>query len=106
MRRRHGHLYNSREVSTNAVLSVIMGAISLFSSIMMIYLTYRNGGEAELRYGGVVFVCLFISLFGLILAILSRREPEKKYLVSYIGMVLNGLVLVLGFIIIYLGLGI
>lgn len=106
MRRRHGHLYNSREVSTNAVLSVIMGAISLFSSIMMIYLTYRNGGEAELRYGGVVFVCLFISLFGLILAILSRREPEKKYLVSYIGMALNGLVLVLGFIIIYLGLGI
>ena len=69
----------------------------------MVYLTYKNGGQAQLRYGGVVFICLFISLAGMILAILSRREPEKFYLTSYLGMLLNGLVLAFGFVVMYLG---
>lgn len=69
----------------------------------MVYLTYKNGGQAQLRYGGVVFICLFFSLAGMILAILSRREPEKFYLISYLGMLLNGLVLAFGFVVMYLG---
>ena len=69
----------------------------------MVYLTYKNGGQAQLRYGGVVVICLFFSLAGMILAILSRREPEKFYLTSYLGMLLNGLVLAFGFVVMYLG---
>lgn len=69
----------------------------------MVYLTYKNGGQAQLRYGVVVFICLFFSLAGMILAILSRREPEKFYLTSYLGMLLNGLVLAFGFVVMYLG---
>ena len=69
----------------------------------MVYLTYKNGGQAQLRYGGVDFICLFFSLAGMILAILSRREPEKFYLTSYLGMLLNGLVLAFGFVVMYLG---
>lgn len=104
MRRHHGHLFSSKEISVTALISVILGAISVFSCGSMIYLTYENGGRAQLRYGGVVFICLFFSLLGLVLAILSRREPEKQYFFSYLGMVLNGLVLALGFVIMYLGL--
>ena len=33
----------------------------------------------------------------------SRREPEKFYLTSYLGMLLNGLVLAFGFVVMYLG---
>ena len=105
LRKRHGRMFNSREVSTRALLSVALGVISVVSCSLMIYLAFLNGGQAELRNGGVVFLCLFFSLAGLILAILSRREPEKRYWVSYLGMVLNGGILTLGFVIIYLGLG-
>lgn len=104
MSRRHGHLFSSKEISILAVISDVLGAISVFSCGWMIWLTYRNGGRAQLRYGGVVFVCLFFSLLGMIMAILSRREPEKQYFFSYLGMVLNGLVLALGFVVMYLGL--
>ena len=105
LRKRHGRMFNSKEISTRALLSVVLGVISVVSCTVMIYLAYLNNGQAELRSGGVVFLCLFFSLAGLILAILSRREPEKRYAVSYLGMVLNGAVLVLGFVVIYLGLG-
>lgn len=103
MRKPHGHLFSSREQSVNALLSVILGGISLLSCSIMVYLTYKNGGQAQLRYGGVVFICLFFSLAGMILAILSRREPEKFYLTSYLGILLNGLVLAFGFVVMYLG---
>lgn len=62
MRRLHGHLFNSREQSTNALLSVLLGSISLLSCGIMIYLAYKNGGQAQLRYGGVVFICLFFCI--------------------------------------------
>ena len=105
LKKRHGHLFNSKEISTRALLSVAVGLISVIACGIMIYLTYLHGGTAELRYGAVVFLCLFFSLAGLILAILSRREPEKRYSVSYLGMILNGAVLALGFVVMYLGLG-
>lgn len=104
MRRRHGHLFSSREISTKALLSVTLGGISLTACCVMIYLAYENGGQAQLRCGGVVFICLFFALAGMILGILSRREPEKQYIVSYLGMLLNGAVLCLGFTLMYLGL--
>lgn len=72
--------------------------------IYLAYLAYENGGQAQLRCGGVVFICLFFALAGMILGILSRREPEKQYMVSYLGMFLNGAVLCLGFALMYLGL--
>ena len=46
----------------------------------------------------------FFALAGIILGILSRREPEKMYLTSYLGILLNGLVLALGFVLMYMGL--
>jgi predicted membrane channel-forming protein YqfA (hemolysin III family) len=104
VKRLRGHLFSSKEQSTKALLSVILGSISLLASGTMIYLAYKNNGQAQLRYGGVVFICLFFALAGIILGILSRREPEKFYLTSYLGVVLNGAELVLGFILMYLGL--
>ena len=43
-------------------------------------------------------------LIGLILAILSRREPDRWYFFSYAGIILNGAVVALCFVTMYLGL--
>jgi hypothetical protein len=59
LRKPHGHLFSSREQSVNALLSVILGGISLLSCSIMVYLTYKNGGQAQLRYGGVVLYVFF-----------------------------------------------
>ncbi|MBP3218317.1 MAG: hypothetical protein IJV26_04070 [Lachnospiraceae bacterium] len=95
--------FTNRKQSLKALISLSFGLICSVSCALMLYLTYQRGGEAELRYGAVVFVCLFFSLTGLILAILSRREPDRWYLISYIGMALNAMVVALCAVIIYLG---
>lgn len=104
MKRPRSYLFRSRKQSTTAGISCSMGAISLISCLLMYYKAYQNGGKAQLSYAAVVFVCLVFSLIGMVLAILSRREPDRVYFFSYLGMILNGLVLVLCFVTMYLGL--
>ncbi len=104
MKRPRSYLFTAKKQSTKALIATSLGLISVISMSVMIYLTYKNEGHAELRYGAVAFVCLFFSLIGLILAILSRREPDRWYFFSYAGIVLNGAVVALCFVTMYLGL--
>lgn len=104
MRRPHSYLFNSKKQSTTAGIACILGGISLLSCVLMYDEAYRNGGEASANDAAVVIVCLIFSLVGLILAILSRREPDRIYFFSYLGMALNGVPLVLCFVTMYLGL--
>ena len=69
----------------------------------MVYLAYKNGGQARLQEGAVLFLCLLMAVAGMILAILSRREPDKRYVLSYLAMAVNGLVLLLCSAVMYLG---
>lgn len=103
MKRPRSYLFTSKKQSTRALISTILGLISIISSTMMIVLTYRNNGVALFRYGAVIFVCLFFSLAGLILGILSTRETDKWHFFSWVGIVLNALVLFLCFAAMYLG---
>ena len=95
--------FTNRKQSVKALISLSFGLICCFSCAAVLYMTYQNGGQARLNDGAVILVCPFFSLTGLILAILSRREPDRWYLLSYVGMFLNTLVVALCAVIIYLG---
>ena len=84
-------------------MSVILGIIGIASIIISIAFTYSNGGYATLEYCGVVLLCLIYGFAGLILGILSKREPDRYYFISYLGMVLNGVIIVMVSLILYAG---
>ena len=100
---RKKYRFTNKKHSFKAMLSLLLGIISLTAGAVMVYLTYLNHGQAELRYGSVLFVCLIISLIGFILAALSVREPDRWYFLSYFSMFLNSLMLILCGVIVYLG---
>lgn len=101
--RRRKHLFTSKKKSNRALLGDCFGAISLFFGLLTVYLSFRRGGEAPLQYGAVLLLCTVLALAGMILSVLSRREPDCYYFFSYLGMLLNGLMLLLGAVIVYLG---
>ena len=102
-RKKKDYLFTSRQQSVKAIIAVILGLISQSASGAMIYLTYRDGGQAQLRYAAVVFLCMIFAVIGLVLSLLSRKEPDKWYLMSYLGIELNGAELILCSAVIYLG---
>lgn len=104
MRRPHKLLFTTKEKSTRALISDVLGIISAVSAVWMIVAAYRNGGQAEVRYGAVLFLCMIFSLGGLILAILSLREQDKIYGFSYFGIVLNALILIFIFVLVNMAL--
>ncbi len=104
MKRPRSYLFTARHQSTGALIAVSLGLISVISTGFVIYKTYEDGGSAGPRSAAVVLLCLIFALTGLILAILSRREPDTLYFFSYLGMILNAVVIAACFIIMYLGL--
>ena len=80
----------------------LIGIVTLFFSI---YFSFRNGGEGNARYAAALFLSFLMALAGLILAVISRTEPDRYYLFPNRGIVLNTLVLLACGGILALGLG-
>lgn len=97
------YIFTNKTFSQKAIMSVILGVIGIASIIVAVVFTYSNGGIATLEYGGVVLLSLLYGFSGLILAILSKKEPDKYYFISYLGMVLNGIVIAMVSMILYAG---
>ena len=83
------YMFTNKTFSQKAIMSVILGIIGIASIVTAVIFTYSRGGEATLEYGGVVLLSLIYGCVGLILAIVSKKEPDKYYFISYLGMVLN-----------------
>ena len=97
------YIFTNKTFSQKAIMSVILGVIGIASIIVAVVFTYSNGGIATLEYGGVVLLSLLYGFGGLILAILSKKEPDKYYFLSYLGMVLNAVIIVMVSLILYAG---
>ncbi len=97
------YIFTNKTFSLKAIMAVILGIIGIVSIVLAVYFSYKRGGVANLEYGGVVLLCLLYGFGGMILAILSKREPDKYYFLSYLGMVLNGVVIAMVSLILYAG---
>ena len=103
IRNTKNYIFTNKTFSLKAIMAVILGIIGIASIIIAVAFTFSKGGEATLEYGGVVLLCLFYGFAGLILAIISKKEPDKYYFFSYLGMVLNVIVIGMVSFILYAG---
>lgn len=90
--RRH-YIFTKKKNSAKAVMATILGIIALTSYVLVIYLSYRSGGQAAESYGITGFFITVFAFVGLLLGIWSRFEKDMFYFFSYLGIVLNTLAL-------------
>ena len=88
------YIFTNKVYSIKGVMSTILGIIDIVSLILVVYFSFQNGGIALPRYGATGVIITVFSFVGLILAILSKYEPDRFYIFSYLGMILNILSLV------------
>lgn len=88
------YIFTNKIYSIKGVMSTILGLIDIVSLVLVVYFSFKNGGVALPRYGATGVIITVFSFIGLILAILSKYEPDRFYLFSYLGMILNVLSLV------------
>ena len=86
-------MFTNKEHTLKGIMSTILGMISIASLGYIIVNSYRNDGQVPLQYGAVAFLTMLFAFAGIVLGVLSKSERDKFYFFSYLGIVLNVLVL-------------
>lgn len=100
---RKNYIFTNKEHPRKAIMSTILGVLSVGSLILAAYLSYMDKGAENVRYGSACFLALIFALVGAVLGILGRIEKDKFYLFSYIGIALNLAAVGLASLILYAG---
>ena len=77
--RKKNYIFTNKKHSNRAIMSTILGGISLVSLGIVTYLSYSQGGVLATIY----------SLIGLILGILTLREKDIYRIFPVLGTILN-----------------
>lgn len=103
MKRKAGYKFTSKRHPKRAIMSTILGCISMISIILVVYLSYLGNGNTGGSTGTTgIFITLF-SIAGLVLGIGTLLEKDHYYLFPLLGTILNALVLAGMSIILYAG---
>ena len=101
---RDRYMFTDNRHPEKGIMSAILGCISVGTLIVAVLFTYRDGGQAQLRYAAAAFVAAIFSVVGLVLGIKSRFERDIFKVFPNIGIILNFLALAFIVFILILGL--
>lgn len=103
MAHRKGYIFTNKKHSEKAIMSTILGIISLVSIGAAVFLTYQRGGDSLAGYGVAGIFAAVFSLIGLALGIDAVRRKDSYRLFPFLGLGFNLLALAgIGFIL-YVG---
>ena len=97
------YIFTNKEHPKKAIMSTILGVLSVASLILAAYLSYMDKGAENMRYGAACFLAMIFAFIGMILGTAGRMEKDKFYLFCYIGMALDLAALGLVSLILYAG---
>jgi hypothetical protein len=87
--RKKNYIFTNKKHSNRAIMSTILGGISLVSLGIVTYLSYSQGGVMHGGYGVTGVLATIYSLIGLILGILTLREKDIYRIFPVLGTILN-----------------
>lgn len=100
---RPGYKFTNKKNPQQGIMASILGTIAMVSVGLAIYLTYLNKGVAPMQYGTVILLSLLFAIVGLVLAIRACMEKDIYRLFPVLGIILNGITILAGGFILYLG---
>ncbi len=98
-----GYIFTDKKNPKWGIMSTILGLIATVSISLAVHFTYQNKGTALMQYGAVVILSMIYAVAGLVLGIRSLMEKDIFRIFPAVGIFLNGLAVIAGGIIIYLG---
>ena len=87
--RKKNYIFTNKKHSDKAIMSTILGVISLVSLGIVTYLSYSQGGVMHGGYGVTGVLATVYSLIGLILGVQTLRDKDIYRFFPVLGMILN-----------------
>ena len=101
---RDRYMFTDNRHPEKGIMSAILGCISVGTLIVAVLFTYRDGGQAQLRYAAAALVAAIFSVAGFVLGIMSRFERDIFKLFPNLGIALNSASIIIVVILLVLGL--
>ena len=89
MKKRKNYIFTNKRHSNRAIMSTILGTISLASLGIVVFMAYRNGGQAAVGFGFTGVLATLFSLVGLVLGVVTIRDRDYYRLFPVLGTALN-----------------
>lgn len=86
---RKNYIFTNKKHSQRAIMSTILGIISIVSLGIVVYLTYLRKGDAPVGYGVTGLLATIFSLTGLGLGIVTVRDKTYYRLFPWLGVIVN-----------------
>ncbi len=100
------YIFTDNRHPEKGIMSTILGVLSVVSLALAVLYSYRNDGQAIMRYAAAAFVAAIFSCIGLILGVMSRSEKDIFKLFPDLGIALNFISFAFVIFILLLGLGV
>lgn len=92
MLRRH-LIFTDKKENKKGIFSAVLGLISMTGICVAVYQTFLNQGVAFVRGGVSFLLALIFSIAGLVFGIMGKMDKDSFHLLSWVGIILNLLVL-------------
>jgi uncharacterized membrane protein len=89
---KHGYKFTNKQNSRGGIFSIIIGILAFLLLIAGITIAYQAKGNAGAHVGLMGTGAFLISGLGLIKGLLSFKEKERFYAVSFAGCIINGVI--------------
>ncbi|MCM1215721.1 MAG: DUF6142 family protein [Lachnospiraceae bacterium] len=83
------YLFTNKKHSDRAIMATILGIISLVSMGIVLFMTYRNDGEAAVGFGFTGLLATIFSVVGLGLGIVTFQDKDYYRFFPVLGILLN-----------------
>jgi len=96
--------FSVKETKLPTVFGASLGVISLAAVLLILYLTFRQGGEASVSFAFAGFLASIFSVAGWILSVLCLNDHYQPHILGWIGLIANSAALLSMAGILYLGM--
>lgn len=101
-KRRDAYTFSDKVHPKEGILSVVLAIILLISYVSLFFITSKKQGGLLI---GVLGLLLFaLALVGFIVAVKAMKKEDIKYRFPIIGMVLNGIIVIISVSLYFIGL--
>ena len=97
--------FSDKSPTLGGTISTIMGVVALLTFVWGVFVSFKAKGNAGAEVGTCAIIASLLALIGLIIGLISFKEDDKFYLLSKIGSLLCGILLVVMIAIFLMGMG-
>ena len=101
---RDRYMFTDNRHPEKGVMSAILGCISVAALGCAVFFTYRDGGQAQVKYAAAAMLAAVFSVVGIVLGIQSRFERDTFKLFPNLGIILNSISIIFVILIVVIGL--